>query len=245
MHLIPILSLAFQAWMIVDCFQRGAEWYWYLIIMFFGPVGALIYFVAVRQSSAPANFSGNSFPGNYFANKKRLKDIQSKVYYNPNALNYLDLGNCYYDMRKYQEAIKNYEQTIQQEPDSIEALYKQALCYIKLGMNEHSIINLEKVINKDPSYQYGEAYLSLADTYYMLGEKQKALDAYQEVLKRNSFFKARYNYGLLLIEFGRNSEAIKQMKEIVIDGDSLPDFVYKRDKKYINLAKGFLAKNKI
>ena len=241
MHLISLLSIVFQAWMMVDCFQRRADWYWYLIIMFFGPIGALIYFIAVRQSSAPANLSGDNFTGGYFANKKRLKDIESKVYYNPNALNYLDLGNCYFDMRKYQEAIESFEQSIQKEPDSIEALHKQALSYIKLGMNEHAIINLEKVINKDPSYQYGEAYLALADTYHMLGKKQNALEAYQEVLKRNSFFKARYNYGLLLYEFGRHSEAIKQMKEIVIDGDSLPDFVYKRDRKYINLAKAFLA----
>src|SRR4051794_30857475 len=43
-----ILQLAFTIWMVVDAYHRGAEPFWYWGILIFQPIGAWVYFFAVK-----------------------------------------------------------------------------------------------------------------------------------------------------------------------------------------------------
>ena len=46
MYILLILSYAFSLWMLVDAYQRHAEHYWFLIILF--PFGEWAYFFLVK-----------------------------------------------------------------------------------------------------------------------------------------------------------------------------------------------------
>src|SRR5262245_50129906 len=55
MQVLGLLQLAFVIWMIVDAYQRGAEPFWYWIILIFQPIGAWIYFFAVKLRTMRLN----------------------------------------------------------------------------------------------------------------------------------------------------------------------------------------------
>ena len=45
---LVILSYGFSIWMFVDALRRKAEFYWFVIIIFLMPIGAIAYFVVVK-----------------------------------------------------------------------------------------------------------------------------------------------------------------------------------------------------
>ena len=42
------LAAAFHVWMIIDAFRRRANFVWFIVIFVFGPIGSLVYFLAVK-----------------------------------------------------------------------------------------------------------------------------------------------------------------------------------------------------
>ena len=77
--------------------------------------------------------------------------------------------------------------------------------------------------------------------YIQIGNKSRAFDILQMLLESHSFLEARYNYALLLSEKSNKDEAKRQMEIVVRDGESLPHYKYKTEKKWIRKAKAFLA----
>src|SRR2546423_1795507 len=47
-QVLSLLQLAFIVWMVVDAYQRRVEPFWYWVILIFHPIGAWIYFFAVK-----------------------------------------------------------------------------------------------------------------------------------------------------------------------------------------------------
>src|SRR5438105_914761 len=45
---LSLLQLGFIVWMVVDAYHRHAEPFWYWVILLFQPLGAWIYFFAVK-----------------------------------------------------------------------------------------------------------------------------------------------------------------------------------------------------
>jgi phosphoglycerol transferase MdoB-like AlkP superfamily enzyme len=49
--LFSLLQTAFMVWMLVDAYRRGAEWFWFFVILFVPAVGSWVYFFAVKLPS--------------------------------------------------------------------------------------------------------------------------------------------------------------------------------------------------
>ena len=46
--ILSVLQTLLTLWMVIDCYQRGAEWFWFWIILLVQPIGAWAYFLAVK-----------------------------------------------------------------------------------------------------------------------------------------------------------------------------------------------------
>ncbi len=48
--LFIVASVIFQIWMCIDCLKRKEKYFWILIILLFGPIGAAMYLFFVKLS---------------------------------------------------------------------------------------------------------------------------------------------------------------------------------------------------
>src|SRR5260370_20238661 len=48
MQALSLLQLGFTVWMMVDAYKRSVEPFWYWVILLFQPIGAWVYFFAVK-----------------------------------------------------------------------------------------------------------------------------------------------------------------------------------------------------
>ena len=61
-------------------------------------------------------------------------------------------GNKLYKQGKYQEAITQYEEYLEYNPEDVQAIYNQGRSYEELGEFEKSMANYKKVIEIDPNH---------------------------------------------------------------------------------------------
>ena len=105
---------------------------------------------------------------------------QNKVFQNNLYKEYLNLGNGYYEIERYNEAIKFYEKVLEDKELGKTAYYKIAQCYSHLSDWSHALPMYEKMLSEDPENQSLKA--SIAYINSMVGDTDKALLLYKELL---------------------------------------------------------------
>lgn len=99
---------------------------------------------------------------------------------------------------------------------------------------------LERVCAADPDHDYGYTLMALAETYRMLGETQAAADALRNVLQRHSYARARVQLAEILLETRQTDTARAELREVIADDATAPDFQRKRDRFWVRKAKRML-----
>src|ERR1700688_3366812 len=83
---------------IVHFIRRRPDTYWIFIILFLGPLGAIIYLFV--EALPDIGLVGHSFK--VFPRRKRIHELLANLRDNPSAGNYEELGNLYMDDNKLQ-----------------------------------------------------------------------------------------------------------------------------------------------
>lgn len=245
MEIFFTVGLVFMVWMFLDCIQRKEHFIWIVIIVFLFPVGAVIYYFAVK-----ARGSGRS---SLFPTPSQPKEVESEetlhlkelIRQYEKAYHYEKLGVAYLDQKKYSLAIPQFEEAIKKDPEMNEARYGLAKSMHGLKKYTEAAQTLEELIKVDKKYDYGNAIFGLADCYRLAGLEEKALKTYKEVIDSFAFFKAYYHYGRLLDKIGQKQEAIDQMKNLIGSSKDLPEYKLEKERYWIEEAYKFLRKNGI
>jgi len=95
---------------------------------------------------------------------------------------YINRGNSYCDLNKYEAGIKEYKQALRLDPNNVYARTNLGLTYLRQQKYCKAVNELEKVIEIDPTYAF--AHLSLAIIYedYFF-ETEKAAEHYNKFLE--------------------------------------------------------------
>jgi tetratricopeptide (TPR) repeat protein len=102
-----------------------------------------------------------------FAQVVKLKGAYELV-----VLSHYNIGNNYFDLKKYAEAITAYRQSIDLDPDRPESRNNLALAYGALNRLPEAIAELEQALKLNP--EYASAHYNLGVAYVQLGRKQQA-----------------------------------------------------------------------
>ncbi len=250
MDVIIILALAFMVWMCLDCIQRKEHFVWIIIMVVLFPIGAVVYYFAVK---AKAGQAGGAKPVKIFAPPSAPKEVETEetlqlkelIGKYKKAYHYEKLGQAYLDQKKYQLAIPQFEEAVKKDPEMNEARYGLAKSHHALGNYEEAAAILEELVAIDKKYDYGNAIFGLAECYRLAGQDDKALEKYREVINSFAFFKAYYHYGRLLDKLGKKQEAIAQMKSLIGSSKDLPEYKLEKERYWIEEAYKFLKKNGI
>ncbi len=228
-------GIVLQALAIIHFLRRRPDTYWLWIILMFGGIGALAYiFIEVIPDVGLLRSSFQVFP-----RRKRIKQLEGMVLDNPSIGNYEELGDLYLDDGQYIKARECFDKVIARE-DSIDPLYRRALCAIALNEYAAAVADLEKVTARDPKYDYQRAAGLQAHALAKIGERDKASNLFAEVTETSTLSETQYNYASFLAETGRAAEAREWAERILRKKATMPDYIRRRERPWFRKTRALL-----
>ena len=99
-HLFYPWSLLLQVFALIHFFRRRPDTYWLFIILFLGPLGALVYLC--MEALPDVGLLGQSVK--VFPRRKRIGELEIAIRDNPAPGNFEELGHLYMDDGNFAKA---------------------------------------------------------------------------------------------------------------------------------------------
>jgi len=235
-HLPWYLGVLFQVLMIVHFFRRRPEGYWFFVILFLGPLGALVYFVieVVPDLRVKPPWIAR------LERRRRRQWLEHMAGGSPSVETLQELGEICAAESEHARAVDLFTRVLRRDRDSREALHGRAKSLVELGRIEEAIADLEPVARAEPNYSFWDASLTLAECYDRAGRNDDARRAYQEILGRTTVSRAYYGYGTLLAKLGDKEQAREMMRQILAKQPALPRYLRRQERPWFRKAEAFL-----
>ena len=236
--IFPWWALILQAVAIVHFIRRRPDWFWLFIIIFLGGWGALVY-IAVEMVP-DAGLLKQSFK--VFPRRRRIRELESAVLDNPSAGNFEELGDLYLEEGKYGRARRCLDKSIAARADSPDPFYRRGIAEIELGDFPAAVTDLERVVARDPQYDFHRAPALLAHAYAKTGQPEKAEALFQQTTKISTASETYYNYATFLQSQGRNAEARQWAQRILAKKPTMPGYLRRRERPWFRRANTLLLR---
>src|SRR5580693_8301335 len=192
-------GIILQGLAIVHFIRRRPDNYWIFIILFLGPLGAIIYLLV--EAVPDIGLVGQSFK--VFPRRKRIRKLEAAIHDNPSAGNYEELGDLYMDDGNLTQARAAFDKAIAARADTLDPFYRRGVCAILLGDAAAALPDLERAVSKEPDYDFGRAAGLLAHAYALTGEKEKAEALFRQATTLSTSSETYLNFAALLASEGR------------------------------------------
>ena len=223
---------------IVHFIRRRPDNYWLWIILVGGGLGAVVYIVA--EVLPDLGFLRQSFKA--FPRRRRIRELEAIILDNPSAGNYEELADLYLEEGKYARARESYDKAISSRTDSPDPFYRRGLTEIELGDFPAAVTDLERVVQKEPGYDFHRARGLLAHAYANTGQPAKADELFQQVTVISTLSETYYNYATFLAAQGRTAEAREWAQKILAKKPTMPGYLRRRERPWFRKANGLLLR---
>jgi tetratricopeptide (TPR) repeat protein len=130
----------------------------------------------------------------------------------PSASEHMKLGLDYYEQGQLDEAVAEFKEAIQLDPEFVEAHYNLGLAYADQGEFELAIAEQEAAIELAPDL--AEAHNGLGLAYYELERVDEAIAEYEEAIRLDpELSDAHFNLGHAHSALGQHDEALASYQE--------------------------------
>ncbi|MFZ0686778.1 MAG: tetratricopeptide repeat protein [Terriglobales bacterium] len=231
-------GIILQGLAIVHFIRRRPDNYWIFIILFLGPLGAIIYLAI--EALPDIGLVGQSFK--VFPRRKRIRELEAAIHDNPSAGNYEDLGNLYLDDGNLAAARAAFDKAIAARADTPDPFYRRGVCALLLGDAAAALPDLERVVAKDSGYDFQRAAGLLAHAYAQTGQKEKAEALFRQITITSTLSETYLNFADLLASEGRNAEAREWAQKVLDKKPSMPGYLRRRERPWFRRAKEVLKK---
>jgi hypothetical protein len=228
--LFSLLQTAFMVWMLVDAYRRGAEWFWFFVILFVPAVGSWVYFFAVKL---PSGDFRNVNVGGLVRRGPPLDHLRYLAEQTPTPANHLNLAQRLMDMRDFAEALPHLQAVLKWEPDHGMALYCLASCYHGLGRSAEAIPVLKKLLGRDNSWGNYVGWRLLTDVQSETGDEAGALESSRELARLSPTLQNRCLLAGRLLDQGQKIEARTLLQRALHDHDYAPGHVRRRNGRWV------------
>jgi hypothetical protein len=231
-------GLLLQAAAIVHFIRRRPDTYWIFIILFLGPLGALIYiFVEVLPDLGLLRQSFKTFP-----RRKRISQLLVEIHDNPSPGNWEELGDLYMDEGKLQLARDAFNKAIAVRSDTPDSFYHRGVCAVLLGDAAAAVPDLELAVRRDSGHDFYRAVGLLAHAYARTGEKEKAEACFRQAVERSTLSETYLNYADFLASQGHNAEAREWAQKVLDKRPTMPGYLRRRERPWFRRANALLKR---
>ena len=224
---------------IIHFIRRRPDTWWLYVILFLGPIGALIYLVA---EAAPDMGVASQSSFRAFPRRKKIKELTELVQHNPSPGNFEELGDHYLDDGKLPLARAAYERSIAARADTPGPFYGRGLCNVLLGDPAAAIPDLEFIVNKEPAYDFHRAAGLLAHAYALTGQNERAEALFREATRLSTSSETYLNFASLLASEGRNAEARQWAQKVLDKKPAMPGYLRRRERPWFRGAAKMLKR---
>jgi hypothetical protein len=235
---ILLLLVAFQIWMFIDAIRRR-EWLWTVFIFIFPLLNAVLYYFFVYRASAPAT-RGFELPGAH--DRRRIRELQAQIHHLDKAHHHSQLGDIYFQQGKLDKAETCYRAALERDPQDIDTRAHLGQCLLREKRAAEARPLLEGVVEQNPKHDYGYTMMALAETLTALGERDSALQMWQQVTAAHSYARAKVQLAELYLAKNQPELAHTELKDVVTDDIHAPAFQRKRDRVWVQRAKSLMRK---
>jgi hypothetical protein len=238
-----LLSSLFYPWgfvlqglAIVHFIRRRPDNYWFYVIIFLGPIGAVVYLLV--EALPDIGLVGQSFK--VFPRRKRINQLESIIRDNPSPGNYEELGDLYMDDGKFPQAREAFDKAIAARADTPDPFYRRAVCAIQMNDFAAARPDLERVVAKEPDYDFQRAAALLAHVYAHTEQKEKAEALFRQVTTTSTLSETYLNFADLLASEQRNAEAREWAQKVLDKKPTMPSYLRRRERSWFRRAKEML-----
>ncbi len=239
------LSYLFYPWgfllqgiAIVHFIRRRPDTYWIWIILFLGPLGAIIYLAV--EALPDIGLVGQSFK--VFPRRKRIRELEAMIRDNPSAGNFEELGDLYMDDGRIAEARQAFDRAIAARADTPDPFYRRGVCAIQMGDFAAAVADLERVVGKEPDYDFHRAAGLLAHAYAQTGQKERAEALFRQVTVTSTLSETYLNFAALLASKGQGAEAREWAQKVLDKKPTMPGYLRRRERPWFRRANDFLKR---
>jgi hypothetical protein len=226
-----------MAMAIVHFVRRQPSFYWLYLIIFLGPLGALIY---LAIEFLPELFDPGAF--RFIERGRRVREVEVNIRQNPSAGNYEELGLLRLDKGNWAGARACFDQALAQRTDSLDPFYRRGLAEVELGDFTAARADLERVVTAEPGYDFQRAAGLLAYADWKTGNLDRAQRLFVEVLRTSTLTETQLHYAEFLAETGHRPEARQQALRIRDKRANMPGFQRRRERKLFRRNSALLRK---
>ena len=237
-HLLYPWGLLLQLAALIHFIRRRPDGWWLWVILFLGPLGALVYLFA--EAAPDLGLAGQSFKA--FPRRKRIRQLEFEILNNPSAGNYEELGDLLMDDGKLQPARDAFNKAIAARLDSLDCFYRRGVCALLLGDAAAALPDLERVVTKEPNYDFRRGAGLLAHTYAQTGQKAKAEALFRQTTIESTLSETYLNFAELLASEGRNQEAREWAQKVLDKRPTMPGYVRRRERPWFRSANALLKR---
>ena len=226
-------GLLLEAVAIIHFIRRRPDTWWIFVIIFLGPLGAAIYLVV--EGIPDLSLVGDSFRG--FSRRSRIRELESVVRVNPAVGNIEELGDLYMDEGRLTQARAAFNQAIAAGSMTLDPFYRRGVCAVLLGDGAAAIPDLERVVAKEPDYDFHRAAGLLAQAYAMTGQKERAEAQFRKATERSTLSETYINFSDLLASEGRTAEAREWAAKVLEKAPAMPSYQRRRERPWFREAR--------
>jgi hypothetical protein len=227
-----------QGLAIVHFIRRRPDTYWFYVILFLGPVGAIVYLLV--EALPDIGLVGQSFK--VFPRRKRIGQLEAIIRDNPSPGNYEELGDLYMDDGKIPQARAAFDRAIAARADTPDPFYRRGVCAIQMGDFAAAVPDLERVLAKQSDYDFQRAAGLLAHAYAQTGQKEKAESLFRRVTMTSTLSETYLNFADLLASQQRTDEAREWTQKVLDKKPTMPSYLRRRERPWFRRANEMLKR---
>ena len=229
-------GLILQALAIVHFIRRRPNTYWLYIIIFLGAIGALVYLFA--EALPDVSLLNDAYKG--VGRRKRVAALELAIRDNPSGGNYEELGELLMEDGKFKAAREAFDKAIAARIDTPDAFYRRGACALKLGEAQAAIPDLERVVARQPDYDFNRAPALLAHAYALTGQKERAEQLFRRVTVTSTLSETYLNFADMLFADGRPAEAREWAQKVLDKSPTMPRYLRRRERPWFARARKLL-----
>jgi hypothetical protein len=223
MPLYFLFDSAFSLWMLVDAIGRpGVRRYWYWVILL--PFGEWVYFFKFKIHDPELAWLKAPFRS-LLEEPPSIEELRFRAEQAPSLANKVALAQALHDTERFAEAAREFEEVLEHDESSRDALYGLGLSRIGAREYESAISPLEQLIGVDPPFAEYDGFAKLAHAYSELGKNEKAVALLRRLVQSNPRLAHRIAYAYYLGAAQRRDEARAELETALREYEFAPKYV--------------------
>jgi hypothetical protein len=227
-----------QALAVVHFIRRRPETLWLWVILFLGPIGALVY-IAV-EVVPDLGLLQHAFDG--FNRRKRIAQLEAIVGENPAAGNYEELADLYMDQQQFARARECYDKAISPRTSHCDPIYRRGIAALHLGDFAAAVEDLQRVADQDPRYDSHRALALLAHACAGMGRPVEAEALFRQAMELSTLSETYFNYASFLASQNRTAEARQWAERLLARKATIPRYLQRRERPWFRKASALLKR---